>query len=139
MQPAIDAVPHFRAIIDRSITTGLTADGYKLINSQEHVKNGVTTKILYFAGLHSEAGHQALIYDSRVRDYLLRRDPVEYRRLTATLSASRLAPTPDQYMLYLAITSNVAGQAGLSDAASVEMFMFSNPPGRQAPTHAVSI
>ena len=135
LKPAIDAMPLLLPTLGKLRTSPLTEETYADLHRIPHVKNAVVTKLLYFAGAASAEGHAALIYDSCVHTYLLKVNPVEYRSLTRELRTYVAVPTPEQYLKYIRLTAQVAHDAGLSDPAAVEMFMFANAPGKRRPRH----
>lgn len=135
LRPDIDATDYFVERLRELRHGHLTADAYDALNCVPGVKNGVTTKLLYFAQIKAADGVPALIYDSRVRDHLLFHNWDEYQGLTDSLRRHQPVPTAQQYLRYLTITSQVAEAAGWRDPAAVEMFMFSNVPTRRAPRH----
>ena len=112
----------------------LTPSTYDAINSLPNVKNGITTKILYFSGARTSSDAHALIYDSRVQDHLLTRNWDEYRSLTDTLKRHILKPSAEQYFEFLEITKDVS-RATDWDAAAIEMFMFTDAPSKRAAIH----
>lgn len=134
LEPALNAIPHFQRTLQTIRQHGLCAETYKTINSRSGVKNGVTTKVLYFGTTRSVSGAEALIYDSRVQTHLLERNWDEYLPLTRTLRAYRLTPTAAEYLLYLNITSEIARESEWNPAA-IEMFMFGDAPGRRRAAH----
>ncbi|UEC01744.1 8-oxoguanine DNA glycosylase OGG fold protein [Burkholderia vietnamiensis] len=134
LTPALEAIPHFLLTLRAIRQGGLDGQTYDTINALPGVKNGITTKVLYFAGTRSVTGAPALIYDSRVQTHLLARNWDEYIPLTRTLRRSALAPTAAQYLQYLEITDYVARELRW-DAAAIEMHMFSDAPGRRPPAH----
>lgn len=135
LQPALDAMPFLLPTLGKLKTSPLTEEIYSDLHRIPHVKNGVVTKLLYFAGSSSVEGNAALIYDSRVHTYLLRVDPIEYQGLTRELKKYKAVPTAAQYLKYIQLTAQVARDAGLCDPAAVEMFMFSNAPDKSRPRH----
>ena len=135
LQPAIDAMPSLLPTLAALKTCPLTAEAYADLHRFPYVKNGVITKLLYFAGAASAEGHAALIYDSRVHAYLLKVNPFEYRSLTKQLKTYDAVPSPEQYLKYIQLTAQVAHDAGIRDPAAVEMFMFANAPGKRRPSH----
>jgi len=134
LTPALDAIPHFEVTLAAIRQGALDAQGFDTMNALEYVKNGVTTKILYFAGARTATGAEALIYDSRVLTHLLAKDWDEYRPLVQTLRRHVLEPTAEQYLQFLETTGMVARESGWKPAA-IEMFMFGDAPGRRPPRH----
>lgn len=115
---------------------GLNNKLYEEMNSIPGVKNGVTTKLLYFSGIRSTAGAEALIFDSRVRLHLFARDWDEYKPLTESLLKYKgsLAPKPNDYMQFIEITSALSAKSGWA-ASAIEMHMFTDAPGRREAIH----
>lgn len=134
LDPALDAIPHFLKLLSVILEERLLPSTYDAINSLPNVKNGITTKILYFSGACTASGAHALIYDSRVQDHLLTRNWDEYRSLTNTLKRSTLQPTAEQYLEFLEITQNVSRVTGW-DSAAIEMFMFTDAPNKRTALH----
>lgn len=134
LQPALDAIPSFVDLLRSIRQSGLTESAFDKINSTPQVKNGVTTKVLYFSGSRTSTGAQALVYDSRVQDHLLFRGWDEYRSLTQTLKRYKLQPSATQYLQFLEITQDVARTSGWN-AAAIEMFMFADAPNKRPPSH----
>lgn len=134
LAPALDAIPHFLMTLQSIRQNGLDVRLYDSINAIPAVKNGTTTKILYFAGTRTKWGAHTLIYDSRVKRHLQARGWEEYMPLARTLRRWSAVPTAEQYLQYVEITRNVACELGW-DAAAVEMYMFGDAPGKRPPLH----
>lgn len=133
LQAAINAIPFMLKQIESP--NYLTREIYEKINSLPDVKNGVTTKLLHFSGITTQDGHRAQIYDSRIHQYLMHVRPEEYAPLIATMRPSTSFPSADQYLNYLRITEAVMTGAGYEDPSSVEIYMFTNAPGKRSARH----
>jgi hypothetical protein len=66
----------FKDTISEILENGLCEKSFEIINSKPGVKNGATTKMLYFSGAKI-ADAKCLIFDSRVRDYILKNKDFE--------------------------------------------------------------
>jgi hypothetical protein len=113
---------------------GLTARRYDTINSLRGTANGVTTKFMYFGEVKTKAGQPALIFDSRVHNYIQFHRPVEFSALLSTMPKYRSTPTGKEYLVFLEAVSEIAATANWRPDA-VEMFMFLNSPNKRAPAH----
>jgi hypothetical protein len=117
---------------------GLTARRYDSINSLRGTANGVTTKLMYFGEVKTQAGHPALIFDSRVHNYIQFYRPVEFNKLLSTMTKHRAAPTGKEYLVFLEEVAMIAAAANWQPDA-VEMFMFLHSPGKRAASHQVPL
>jgi hypothetical protein len=136
LNAAIAAFPFFAEKIQKLRKSGLNVDSYKEINSIYGVKNGVTTKFLYFSGIRSTSGAEALIFDSRVKSHLLERDWDEYKDLKKSLIRNKwhLAPKPNEYLQFIEITQKLSIDSGWP-ASAIEMHMFTDVPSRRKAVH----
>lgn len=124
----------FGAMIRAMRKYGLTARRYDTINSLRGTANGVTTKFMYFGEVKTKAGEPALIFDSRVHNYIQTHKPVEFNALLSTMPKHRSIPTGSEYLVFLEAVSVIAAAANWRPDA-VEMFMFLHSPNKRAPTH----
>jgi len=131
-------IQFFSAMIRAMRKHGLTARRYDTINSLRGISNGVTTKLMYFGELETKAGHPALIFDSRVHNYIQRHKPIEFNALLKTMPIYRPVPTGSEYLVYLKTVSEIAAAVQWQPDA-VEMFMFINSPGKKSPSHMAPI
>ena len=131
-------IPFYGAMICALRKFGLTARRYDTINSRRGTANGVTTKFLYFGEVKSKAGHSALIFDSRVHNYIQFYRPVEFNALLSTMPKYRSAPTGAEYLVFLESVAAIAAAANWRPDA-VEMFMFLNSPGKRTAAHQAPI
>lgn len=131
-------IPFFGAMIRAIRKYGLTARRYDTINSRRGTSNGVTTKFLYFGEVKSKAGHPALIFDSRVHNYIQSYRPLEFSKLLSTMPKHRSSPTGAEYLVFLEAVSTIAAAAKWRPDA-VEMFMFLNSPGKRTASHQAPI
>lgn len=63
----------FKEAIGEILENELCEKSFETINSKPGVKNGATTKMLYFSGAKA-SGAKCLIFDSRVRGYILEKN-----------------------------------------------------------------
>lgn len=131
-------ISFFAAMIRGIRKYGLTARRYDYINSRRGTSNGVTTKFLYFGEVKSKTGHPALIFDSRVHNYIQSYRPLEFGTLLSTMPKHRSSPTGAEYLVYLEAVSKIAADANWRPDA-VEMFMFLNSPGKRKASHQAPI
>lgn len=124
----------FGAMIRAMRKYGLTARRYDTINSLRGTANGVTTKFMYFGEVKTKSGDPALIFDSRVHNYIQFHKPVEFNALLRTMPKYRSSPTGSEYLVYLEAVSAIAAAANWRPDA-VEMFMFQHSPNRRASAH----
>lgn len=132
---AINGIPHFLAMLNIIRNEGINEINYREINSLYGVKNGVTTKILYFSQSRTENSNaNALILDSRALKHMMHYRWDEYKNLTKTLRPSRMEPTSSEYLEFLGVTKSISDQTNWSPDA-IEMYMFSNVPSMKSPAH----
>lgn len=123
-------ISFFGAMIRAMRKYGLTARRYDTINSLPGTANGVTTKFMHFGEVITKAGHPALIFDSRVHNYIQFHRPVEFNALLSRMPKYRSAPTGTEYLVFLEAVSVIAAGANWRPDA-VEMLCFSTPLGRE--------
>jgi hypothetical protein len=129
-----EQIQFFGAMIRAMRKHGLTARRYDTINSLRGTSNGVTTKFMYFGELKTKAGHPALIFDSRVHNYIQFHRPIEFYALLKTMPSYRSVPTGSEYLAFLEAVTVIAAAANWR-ADAVEMFMFLNSPEKRPPSH----
>jgi len=114
---------------------GLNEVSFNELNVHKNVKNGVTTKLLYFSKSIVNNSH-CLIYDSRVKAYLEEFRPIEFNKTLAVMKKWQAQPTFDLYKNYCEEAQVCAEQNALSSAA-IEMFMFTAAPGKRPAQHVI--
>ena len=120
----------------RILDNGLTEKLFIELNSHKEVKNGITTKLLYFSG--AKYGHtECLIYDSRVKAYLEHFRPLEFPQTLSLMKKSQPAPTYDLYISYCTEADMCSKRLSIS-AGALEMFMFTNAPGKRPAQHKIA-
>ncbi len=113
----------------------LNETSFALLNSITGIKNGATTKMLYFSG--SKIGEaKCLIFDSRVRDFLLDQRPVEFDNTLKHLSKNSLYPGWLGYSAFCQDVNNISKNINISEDY-IEMYLFNNAPNRRKAQHMI--
>ena len=133
LQPVLENIAFYENCIKKLKTGGLTPSGYDEINSLLGVKNGITTKFMYFSGV-MVGQSPALIFDSRVRNFLLSINPPEFSTVVDALSKYSLYPGAECYMEFCKLSDQFA-RSVIVNSEFVEYCMFKYSPGRMAPSH----
>ena len=98
------------------------------LNKTKGIKNGVTTKLLYFSGcLTSE--YKCLIYDSRVRNYLKTKEPQEFSKTLEKIGGTSI-PNFNTYYSFCKEADELAKKTSLRSDA-IEYYLFKESPKKQ--------
>jgi hypothetical protein len=125
----------FKDTISEILENGLCEKSFEIINSKPGVKNGATTKMLYFSG--AKIGDaKCLIFDSRVRDYMLKNKPSDLDSTTRALPQHSLYPGWHGYQLFCREVKNLSSKLNISVDA-IEMYMFNAAPNRRKAQHKI--
>lgn len=124
----------FKEAIEHIKKSGLNEAEFYKINSIRGVKNGITSKMLYFSGSKINEV-KCLIFDSRVRDCLLDKRPVEFGSTLSCLPKNSLFPGWDGYNAFCQDVGKLATDLKISED-SIEMYLFNSAPNRRKARHA---
>ena len=135
LNPFISNFSSLKDTLNRILETGLTETLFSELNSHKEVKNGITTKLLYFSGA-KYLSTECLIYDSRVKTYLEHFRPSEFSQTLSFMKKSQPVPTYDLYTCYCT-EMNICSNKSNVPAGALEMFMFTNAPGKRPAQHKI--
>ncbi|MDC3304101.1 hypothetical protein OAV15_02815 [Amylibacter sp.] len=135
LHPFLENFSDIANVLKRIMAEGLNEVSFNELNVHKNVKNGVTTKLLYFSKSIVNNSH-CLIYDSRVKAYLEEFRPIEFNKTLTVMKKWQAQPTFDLYKNYCEEAQVCAEQNALSSAA-IEMFMFTAAPGKRPAQHII--
>ncbi len=125
----------FKEVIEEIAREDLSEEKFELINSKAGIKNGATSKMLYFSG--AKIGNiKCLIFDSRVRGNLLEHRPIEFNSTIEHLPRNSLYPGWNGYKAFCQEVKNLATQLCVTEDA-IEMYLFNSAPNRRRAQHAM--
>ena len=135
LNPFVSNFQSLKGTLNKILDYGLTEELFAKLNSHKEVKNGITTKLLYFSGAKNE-NNECLIYDSRVKAYLEYFRPIEFAKTLSFIKKSQAMPTYELYKFYCK-EANACSEKSNTPAGALEMFMFTNAPGKRLAQHKI--
>jgi hypothetical protein len=135
LHPFLENFDDIKNVLKKISNVGLNEGTFNDLNMHKNVKNGVTTKLLYFSNSVVNSS-PCLIYDSRVKAYLEEFRPIEFVKTLELMKKWQAQPTFDLYKKYCAEAHECAEKHSLPSAA-IEMFMFTAAPGKRPAQHVI--
>jgi hypothetical protein len=135
LHPFLESFDDIKNVLKSIVSEGLNEVLFNDLNMHKNVKNGITTKLLYFSNSVVNSS-PCLIYDSRVKAYLEEFRPIEFNQTLALMKKWQAQPTFDLYKKYCEEAHECAEKNFLPSAA-IEMFMFTAAPGKRPAQHVI--
>jgi hypothetical protein len=123
-EPVLNNLEFFEQQIHLILSNGLSNDNFTKLNSIKGVKNGITTKMLYFSNAFV-GNSRCLIFDSRVRRYLIENQPLEFTETLNNLPRDSLYPGSVAYVMFCREADTLASKLSIEPDV-IEMFLFSD-------------
>lgn len=137
LAPFLNHFEEIKSTLDNILQFGLNKDLFEELNAHKEVKNGITSKLLYFSKATVNSC-PCLIYDSRVKAYLEAVAPKEFPLSLSAMKKSQPVPSFDLYDNFCKEALACAQSVNLQSGA-IEMYMFTNAPGKRQAQHIVKI
>ena len=99
LHPFLESFDDIKNVLKSIVSEGLNEVLFNDLNMHKNVKNGITTKLLYFSNSVVNSS-PCLIYDSRVKAYLEEFRPIEFNQTLALMKKWQAQPTFDLYKKY---------------------------------------
>ena len=125
--PFFENFDDIKNVLKKISNVGLNEGTFNDLNMHKNVKNGVTTKLLYFSNSVVNSS-PCLIYDSRVKAYLEEFRPIEFIKTLELMKKSQAQPTFDLYENYCEEAHVCAEKHSLPSNDAIEIFMFTFAP-----------
>ena len=123
LHPFLENFDDIKNVLKKISNVGLNEGTFNDLNMHKNVKNGVTTKLLYFSNSVVNSS-PCLIYDSRVKAYLEEFRPIEFIKTLELMKKSQAQPTFDLYENYCEEAHVCAEKHSLPSNDAIEIFMF---------------
>lgn len=136
LSTAFENLLFFEDSIEEIVQEGLSEKSFEMINSKHGVKNGATSKMLYFSGARI-GDSKCLIFDSRVRGYLLEHQPIEFNSTVRHLPQNSLYPGWNGYRYFCQEVQSLAAKLSVKEDA-IEMYLFQAAPNRRKAQHSIA-
>ena len=127
LHPFLENFDDIKNVLKKISNVGLNEGTFNDLNMHKNVKNGVTTKLLYFSNSVVNSS-PCLIYDSRVKAYLEEFRPIEFVKTLELMKKWQAQPTFDLYKKYCAEAHECAEKHSLPSNDAIEIFMFTFAP-----------
>ena len=123
LHPFLENFDDIKNVLKKIANEGLNEATFNNLNMHKNVKNGLTTKLLYFSNSVVNSS-PCLIYDSRVKAYLEEFRPIEFIKTLELMKKSQAQPTFDLYENYCEEAHVCAEKHSLPSNDAIEIFMF---------------
>ena len=127
LHPFLENFDDIKNVLKKISNVGLNEGTFNDLNMHKNVKNGLTTKLLYFSNSVVNSS-PCLIYDSRVKAYLEEFRPIEFIKTLELMKKSQAQPTFDLYENYCEEAHVCAEKHSLPSNDAIEIFMFTFAP-----------
>ncbi len=134
--PVTERLDYFGRIIDEIKSSSLNEALFNELNGVPGVKNGMTTKFLYFSNSRVQNA-RCMIFDSRVRLSILEKYPESFQETIKHLPSNSLYPGWIGYINYCKELQSLAKSTSIPEDL-IEIFLFQAAPGKKPPTHKIA-